>query len=89
LIQRLWSFVLTTSTELQRSRLIEAVWADIGIGLVPQFTAERELRGGPLVLAHRHVDCGARGHSIFGAPQRAGDTWVELFAAWLVEVAAG
>jgi DNA-binding transcriptional LysR family regulator len=69
------------------SMLIEAVRADIGIGLVPRFAVERELRGGELVLAHRHVERGARGYSVFVAPQRAGDTWVEAFAGWLVEAA--
>jgi DNA-binding transcriptional LysR family regulator len=71
------------------SMLIEAVRADIGIGLVPQFAVERELRSGELALAHRHVDRAARGYSVFVAPQRAGDAWVERFAAWLIEAAGG
>ena len=65
------------------SMLVEAVRADLGIGLVPRYFVERELQSGELVLAHPHHDSGARGYSLFVAPGRLEDPAVAAFAQWL------
>ena len=69
------------------SMLVEAVHADLGMGLsvrlVPRYFVERELQAGELVLAHPHPDSGARGYSLFVAPGRLEDPAVAAFAQWL------
>jgi len=70
------------------SMVVEAVRADLGVGLVPRYFVERELQAGELVLAHRHVGRGDRGYSVFVAPHRAKDALVAAFASWLAEAAA-
>jgi len=70
------------------SMVVEAVRADLGVGLVPRYFVERELQAGELVLAHRHVGQGDRGYSVFVAPHRAKDALVAAFASWLAEAAA-
>lgn len=69
------------------SMLIEAVRADLGIGLVPLYAVERELRSGELVLAHRHADAGTRGYSVFVAPHKAADPLAQAFVDWLLAAA--
>ncbi|MBX3588312.1 MAG: LysR family transcriptional regulator [Ramlibacter sp.] len=65
------------------SMLVEAVRADLGIGLVPHYFVERELRSGELALAHPFQDSGARGYSLFVAPGRLEEPVVQSFARWL------
>ena len=69
------------------SMLVEAVHADLGmglsVGLVPRYFVERELQAGELVLAHPHHDSGARGYSLFVAPGRLENPAVAAFAQWL------
>ena len=72
------------------SMLVEAVRADLGVGLVPQYFVQRELDAGTLALAHPHADTGARGYSLFMPPAREPDPTVAAFTQWLqAEVAAG
>ncbi|RYY91807.1 MAG: LysR family transcriptional regulator, partial [Comamonadaceae bacterium] len=70
------------------SMLVEAVRADLGVGLVPRYFVERELGSGSLLLAHPHAGQGTRGYSVFVAPHRAQDPLVTAFTGWLSEVAA-
>jgi DNA-binding transcriptional LysR family regulator len=70
------------------SMLIEAVRVDLGIGLVPHYAVERELHSGELALAHRFIDRGARGYSVFIAPHKTADPLVEAFTAWLQAAAS-
>ena len=71
------------------SMVVEAVRANLGIGLLPRYFVARELEAGDLVLAHPHVGHGDRGYSVFLAPHRAHDPLAATFTGWLVEVAAG
>lgn len=71
------------------SMLIEAVRADLGVGLVPLYAVERELQAGELALAHRHVDESARGYSVFIAPHKSSDPLAEAFVGWLLAAAPG
>lgn len=71
------------------SMLIEAVRADLGVGLVPDYAVQRELAAGELVLAHRHAEEGRRGYSLFVGPHKTADPAAQAFADWLVEAAAG
>lgn len=70
------------------SMMIEAVRGDLGVGLVPQYFVERELRSGDLVLAHPKVTRSNRGYSVFSVPRKAQDPIVDAFIRWLGEVAA-
>lgn len=70
------------------SMLVEAVRADLGVGLAPRYFVERELQAGDLVLAHPHVGQGHRGYSVFVAPHRAQDPLAATFTGWLAEAAA-
>ncbi|CAN5683382.1 LysR substrate-binding domain-containing protein [soil metagenome] len=70
------------------SMLVEAVRADLGIGLVPRYLVARELAAGELVLAHPHVGVGPRGYSVFVAPQKAQDPLTMSFVQWLRTAAA-
>lgn len=70
------------------SMLVEAVRADLGVGLVPQYFVERELRTGELVLAHPFVDSGQRGYSLFIAPGRVQERATQAFVQWLVAAVA-
>ncbi|MET3473969.1 LysR family transcriptional regulator [Variovorax atrisoli] len=70
------------------SSLIAAVRADLGVGLVPDYFVERELRSGELVLACPHRAPSSRGYSVFVAPSRTGDALVGAFVAWLRDSAA-
>lgn len=70
------------------SMLVEALRADLGVGLVPRYCVERELQSGELVLAHPAVGRSGRGYSIFTAPQKAEDPLVAAFVRWLREAAA-
>lgn len=69
------------------SMLVEAVRADFGIGLVPSYAVERELRSGELIQAHRHADQGARGYSAFIAPHKSADALTGEFVDWLLRCA--
>ncbi|HEY9026324.1 MAG TPA: LysR substrate-binding domain-containing protein, partial [Burkholderiaceae bacterium] len=60
----------------------------LGVGLVPDYFVERELRSGELVLACPHRAPSSRGYSVFVAPSRTGDALVGAFVAWLRESAA-
>ncbi|KQO26709.1 LysR family transcriptional regulator [Acidovorax sp. Leaf76] len=66
------------------SMLVEAVRADLGVGLVPRYFVERELQSGELVLAHPHHDSDARGYSLFVAQDRREDAAVDAFVQWLM-----
>jgi DNA-binding transcriptional LysR family regulator len=70
------------------SMLVEAVRADLGIGLVPHYFVERELLSGELALAHPHHDSGLRGYSLFVAQGRQEDPAVAAFARWLAHAVA-
>lgn len=70
------------------SMLVEAVRADLGVGLVPQYFVERELQSGELVLAHPFVDSGLRGYSLFVAPGRAQERAALAFVRWLAAAVA-
>ena len=70
------------------SMLVEAVRGGLGVGLVPHYLVERELRSGELVLAHPKVCRSRRGYSVFTAPRKAQDPVVDAFVRWLGEVAA-
>ncbi|NRF69401.1 LysR family transcriptional regulator [Aquincola sp. S2] len=71
------------------SMLIEAVRADLGVGLVPQYAVQRELANGELVLAHRHAESGRRGYSVFVGPHKAADPLAAAFVDWLSTAAQG
>jgi DNA-binding transcriptional LysR family regulator len=70
------------------SSLVAAVRADLGVGLVPEYFVERELRSGELVLACPHRAPSSRGYSVFVAPSRTDDPLVSAFVAWLCAAAA-
>lgn len=70
------------------SMLVEAVRADLGVGLVPRYFVERELRSGELALAHPFVDSGLRGYSLFTARERAEERAVDAFVQWLTAAVA-
>ena len=70
------------------SMLIEAVRADLGIGLVPQYAVERELRSGELLQAHRFADSSSRGYSVFVAAHKVDDPLASAFVAWIREAAS-
>ena len=70
------------------SSLVAAVRADLGVGLVPHYFVERELRSGELVLACAHRAPSSRGYSVFMAPNRTADPLAEAFLAWLCEAGA-
>ncbi|MBP6897571.1 MAG: LysR family transcriptional regulator [Pseudacidovorax sp.] len=65
------------------SMVLEAVRADLGIGLLPRYGVARELASAELCLAHPFEGDGPRGYSLFVAPHRAGDATVQAFGAWL------
>ncbi|WP_295526572.1 LysR substrate-binding domain-containing protein [uncultured Pseudacidovorax sp.] len=70
------------------SMVLEAVRADLGIGLLPRYGVARELASGELCLAHPFEGDGPRGYSLFVAPHRADDPAVQAFGAWLDEQVA-
>lgn len=70
------------------SSLVAAVRADLGVGLVPHYFVERELRSKELVLACAHRAPSSRGYSVFMAPNRTVDPLAEAFVAWLCEAGA-
>jgi len=70
------------------SMLVEAVRAGLGVGLVPDYFVERELRSGELVPAHPKLGHSDRGYSVFTAPHKAQDPVVDAFVRWLRDVAA-
>ncbi|RQO46615.1 LysR family transcriptional regulator [Variovorax sp. KBW07] len=70
------------------SSLVAAVRADLGVGLVPEYFVERELRSGELVLASPHRAPSSRGYSVFVAPGRADDLLAGAFVDWLCAAAA-
>lgn len=69
------------------SMLVEAVRADLGVGLVPQYFVQRELQSGELALAHPFVDSGLRGYSLFIARERAQERAIAAFVRWLTQAA--
>jgi DNA-binding transcriptional LysR family regulator len=69
------------------SMLVEAVRGGLGVGLVPDYFVERELRSGELVLAHPKAGRSSRGYSVFTAPHKAQDPVVDAFVRWLGEAA--
>lgn len=69
------------------STLIEGVRAGLGAAVVPAFVAERELRSGELVRAHRHVQQGTQTYAVFLPQHRAAEAGVQAFARWLHEQA--
>ena len=68
------------------SMLVEAVRADLGVGLVPRYYVERALRSGELALACEHEAPSRRGYSVFVPPQRAADPLVRAFIDWVCEL---
>ncbi|WP_225782197.1 LysR substrate-binding domain-containing protein [Xenophilus sp. Marseille-Q4582] len=70
------------------SMLIEGVRADLGVGLVPHYCVERELRSGELLQAHAQEGRTGIGYSLFLAPHTAGEALAGAFVQWLEEVAA-
>jgi len=68
------------------SMLVEAVRADLGVGLVPRYYVERALRSGELALACKHEAPSRRGYSVFVPPQRAADPLVQAFIDWVCEL---
>lgn len=70
------------------SSLVAAVRADLGVGLVPEYFIERELRSGELVLACPERVPSSRGYSVFVAPSRADDALVGAFVEWLLAAAS-
>ncbi len=68
------------------SMLVEAVRADLGVGLVPRYYVERALRSGELALACEHEAPSRRGYSVFVPPQRAADPLVQAFIGWVCEL---
>jgi len=68
------------------SMLVEAVRADLGVGLVPRYYVERALRSGELALACEHEAPSRRGYSVFVPPQRAADPLVQAFIDWVCEL---
>ena len=70
------------------SSLVAAVRADLGVGLVPEYFVERELRSGELLLACPHRAPSSRGYSVFVAPSRTDDPLVGAFVEWLCAAAA-
>jgi DNA-binding transcriptional LysR family regulator len=72
------------------SMLVEAVCADLGVGLVPRYCVERELARGDLVQVHPFKARSARGYSVFVGQDKADDPLVAAFLRWvLTEAAAG
>jgi len=67
--------------------LVEAVRADLGVGLVPDFFVDRELLSGELALAHPKAGRSRRGYSVFSAPNKAQDPVTENFVRWLAAAA--
>lgn len=65
------------------SMVLEAVRADLGVGLLPRYGVARELASGELCLAHPFEADGPRGYSLFVAPHRADDPAVKAFCEWL------
>ncbi|MBS0454253.1 MAG: LysR family transcriptional regulator [Proteobacteria bacterium] len=65
------------------STLLEAVRAGLGAGLVPTFVADRELRSGELVRAHRHIQRRTHTYAVFLPEHRASDECVAAFVSWL------
>ena len=70
------------------SSLVAAVRADLGVGLVPLYYVERELRSGELLLACAHRAPSSRGYSVFMAPNRTADPLAEAFVEWLCAAGA-
>jgi DNA-binding transcriptional LysR family regulator len=70
------------------SSLVAAVRADLGVGLVPAYFVERELRSGELVLACAHRAPSSRGYSVFVAPGKTADPLAGAFVDWLCAAAA-
>lgn len=70
------------------SSLVAAVRADLGVGLVPHYYVERELRSGELQLAWAQRAPSSRGYSVFMAPNRTADPLAEAFVAWVCEAGA-
>jgi len=68
------------------SMLLEAVRADLGVGLVPRYFVERALRSGELALACAHEAPSRRGYSVFVPPNRAADPLVTAFVDWICEL---
>lgn len=68
------------------SMVVEAVRADLGVGLVPRYYVERALRSGELALACEHEAPSRRGYSVFVPPQRAADPLVQAFIDWVCEL---
>ncbi|HSV53390.1 MAG TPA: LysR substrate-binding domain-containing protein [Burkholderiaceae bacterium] len=69
------------------SMLVEAVRGGAGIGLVPRFYVERELRGGELVLAHPHVLAASQTYAVFVPEHKSKDPIVAAFTQWVASQA--
>lgn len=67
------------------SMLLEAALAGIGVGLVPRFFVERELAGGQLRQAHRHMLPATQSYAVFVPEHKSDDPAVRAFTQWLQE----
>lgn len=65
------------------SMLLEAVRADLGVGLLPRFFVERELASGELLQAHRHVSPASQQYAVFVPEHKSADAGVLAFTRWL------
>jgi DNA-binding transcriptional LysR family regulator len=70
------------------STMLEAVRAQLGIGLMPRYAVERELRSGELVLAHRHVLPATQTYALIVPEHRLADGTVAALRDWLMEEVA-
>ncbi|MEW6346655.1 MAG: LysR substrate-binding domain-containing protein [Pseudomonadota bacterium] len=67
------------------SHLLQAVMADIGVGLVARFLVEDELRTGQLRIACDSAHVEGMGYYIFTRPHRIDFPPVKAFRDWLLE----
>jgi DNA-binding transcriptional LysR family regulator len=67
------------------STMVEAVRAQLGVGLLPRYTVERELKSGELVLAHRQELPATQTYALLVPEHKAGDATVAALRDWLVD----
>jgi len=68
------------------SHLIQAVASGIGVGLVPSFLVEEELRSGMLELAFDLPLTTGAGYHLFIPPQKMNLPPIAAFRQWLLQV---
>jgi LysR family transcriptional regulator, glycine cleavage system transcriptional activator len=67
------------------SHLLQAVMADIGVGLVATFLVEEELRSGQLQIAREAASMQGMGYYIFTRPHQVDFPPVRAFRDWIVK----